>query len=63
MAEIVNLKRHRKAKARSDKEAAADANRRLFGRTRAEKDRDAADKAAETRALDAHRLEDPPRQT
>jgi hypothetical protein len=57
MADIVNLKRARKTKARRERDNEADANRRRFGRTKAEK---AADKDAETRtrqALDAKRLE------
>lgn len=37
MAEIVNLKRVRKDKTRQEKEREADANRRRFGRTKAEK--------------------------
>ena len=41
MAEIVNLRRARKDKARRERESEADANRRRFGRTKAEK---AADK-------------------
>jgi hypothetical protein len=43
MAEIVNLKRVRKDKARGERESEADANRRRFGRTRAERlsDKDA----------------------
>lgn len=57
MVEIVNLRRARKDKARRDRESEADANRRRFGRTRAEK---TADKDAETRArrsLDGKQLE------
>lgn len=46
MAEIVNLRRARKDKARRDRETEADANRRRFGRTKTEK---AADKQAEER--------------
>jgi hypothetical protein len=37
MAELINLNRARKAKARAGKEAAADANRVKHGRTKAEK--------------------------
>jgi hypothetical protein len=37
VAEIVNLRLARKAKARADKEAAAAANRAAFGRGKAEK--------------------------
>jgi hypothetical protein len=47
MAEIVNLKRTRKDKARREHDNEADANRRRFGRTKAQK---AADKDAEARA-------------
>ncbi len=57
MAEIVNLRRARKDKARRDRESEADANRRRFGRTKAEK---TADKDAESRArqsLDGKRLD------
>jgi len=57
MTEIVNLRRARKDKARRDRESEADANRRRFGRTKAEK---SADKDAETRArrsLDGKQLE------
>ena len=48
MADIVNLRRARKDKARREREAEADANRRRFGRTGAEKtaDRDARERAA-----------------
>ena len=46
MAEIVNLRRARKDKARHDREIEADANRRRFGRTKSQK---AADKQAEER--------------
>jgi hypothetical protein len=57
MAEIVNFKQVRKDKARRERSSEADANRRRFGRTRAEKQ---ADKDAEERARkshDARRLE------
>ena len=57
MAEIINLKQVRKEKARRDRSNEADANRRRFGRTRAEKQ---SDKDAEERAKkshDARRLE------
>jgi len=37
MAEIVNLNRARKAKARTEAQAAAAVNRTAFGRTKAEK--------------------------
>jgi hypothetical protein len=47
MAEIVNLRRARKDKARQQRESEAEANRRRFGRTKAEK---AADKDTRERA-------------
>jgi hypothetical protein len=47
MAEIVNLRRARKDKARQQRDSEADANRRRFGRTKAEK---AADKDARERS-------------
>ena len=46
-ADAVNLKRARKDKARRERENEAEANRRRFGRTKAEK---AADKDAEARS-------------
>ena len=47
MADIVNLKRARKDKALRERQSEAEANRRRFGRTKAEK---AADKDAKARA-------------
>ncbi|TAJ37979.1 MAG: DUF4169 family protein [Reyranella sp.] len=57
MAEIVNLRRVRKDKAQRDRENEADANRRRFGRTKAEKttDRDAEIRAR--RSLAGKQLE------
>ncbi|MFW2830679.1 DUF4169 family protein [Sphingomonas sp. ID0503] len=52
MAEIVNLRQARKAKARSAKEVEAQANRALHGRTKAEKARDEAERARLTGAVD-----------
>ncbi len=50
MADIVNLRQVRKAKVRVDREKEAEANRRLHGMTKAERDK-AAD---ERRRLDQH---------
>ncbi len=50
MAEIINLNRIRKAKARAEVEKRAEANRIAFGRTKAEKD--ATRRAAQKDALD-----------
>lgn len=58
MAEIISLSKARKAKARSEKEASAEANRQKFGRTKGEKLRDAAEKSSAEKHLDAHKLED-----
>ncbi|NVO23073.1 DUF4169 family protein [Donghicola mangrovi] len=58
MAAPVYLNRFRKDKARAEKKARADENAAKFGRTKAEKQRDAltADKAV--RHLDQHKRED-----
>jgi hypothetical protein len=57
MAEIVNLRRARKDKARQQRESEADANRRRFGRTKAEKatDKDAQDRSQ--RAVDGKKID------
>jgi len=57
-AEIVNLRRARKAKAREKAEEAAAHNRATFGRPKAERDRAAAESALEARRLDGHARED-----
>jgi len=49
-AEIVNLRKVRKQKAKAEHDRQAEANRRLHGMTRAERDR----LAEEKRRLDAH---------
>ena len=55
MADIVNLNRARKAKGRADKEAQAAQNRIAFGRTKAEKQQAAAEKARADRQIDDHK--------
>jgi hypothetical protein len=57
MAEIVNLRRARKDKARQLRESEADANRRRFGRTKAEKanDKDARERAR--RDIDSKKID------
>jgi hypothetical protein len=55
MADIVNLRRARKAKARVAREKEAEANRVAFGRTRAEKDASGADRTLAAKVLDAHK--------
>ena len=58
MADILSLSKARKAKARADKDATAEQNRAKFGRTRAEKQRDAAVKQLADRRIEAHKRED-----
>jgi hypothetical protein len=58
MAEIVNLNRARKAKARNLAKAQAEANRAAFGRTRAEKQAADDDAARLARTLDGARRDD-----
>ena len=52
MAEIINLNRARKAKARVDKQAEAQSNRAKFGRSKAEKQAEAAERLRHERDLD-----------
>ncbi|MBN8994540.1 MAG: DUF4169 family protein [Rhizobiales bacterium] len=56
-AEIVNLRRARKAKTRAEKEREAEANRIAFGRTKAERKATAAERERAGRAIDSHRRE------
>lgn len=55
MAEILSLSKARKAKARADKESAAEANRLAFGRTKAEKQQQKAEKTLADKKIDAHK--------
>lgn len=59
MAEIVNLRNVRKQKARKAKAVQADQNRALFGRTKAEKLRQSAEKSASERHLAGHKKDGP----
>lgn len=58
MAEIINLRNARKQKARADKEVQSSQNRILFGRTKAEKLQQAAEKKLAEKAIDGHKRED-----
>jgi hypothetical protein len=58
-AEIVNLRKARKSKARAVREAEADANRAKFGRARADRQASSLEEARKARALDAHRRDEP----
>ena len=57
MAEIVNLRRARKAKGRAEKDHAADANRAKFGTAKSERDLAKARAEKEKSATDAHLLD------
>ncbi|WP_029031905.1 DUF4169 family protein [Salinarimonas rosea] len=54
-AEIVNLRRARKAKARETAQATAAENRVLFGRTKAQRTAEATRDEQERRRLEGHR--------
>ncbi len=56
MADIVNLKRARKDKARREHEREAAANRQRFGRTKAQKTADQDATTRSSRSLDDKRL-------
>lgn len=58
MGEIVNLKRVRKDRAKTEARAAASANRAAHGRSKAERDRVEAERARAARLLDGSKLED-----
>jgi hypothetical protein len=58
MAEIINLRKARKAKARADKEAEAAENRAKFGQPKEERTQSEAAKELLDRKLDAHRRDD-----
>ncbi|PVX28084.1 DUF4169 family protein [Sphingomonas pokkalii] len=59
MAEIINLNKARKARAKAIARTEADANRTRHGRTKAEKARDAAEAERKARALDQAKRERP----
>jgi len=60
VAELINLNKARKAKARAEAERQAAENRVRFGRSKAQKQQDAAETEAMRRKLDALRLDPPP---
>ncbi|HEY4253500.1 MAG TPA: DUF4169 family protein [Roseomonas sp.] len=61
MAEIVNLNRVKKAKARAEAESTAAANRARHGRTKAERAKDAAEEKQRRALLDGAKLDTPDR--
>lgn len=58
MGDLINLNRARKAKAKAEHTATADANRVKFGRTKAERQADATDHARRDARLDGAKRED-----
>jgi len=59
MAEIVNLNRARKARAKADAKRTAEANRLTFGRTKAERLTTQAERERDAAQLDGHKLDKP----
>jgi hypothetical protein len=57
MSNVVNLNKFRKRKAKADRERQAEINRRLHGRTAAERARDELQKRRLTTSLEGARLE------
>ncbi len=58
MGDVINLNRARKARAVAAKSVAADANRAKFGRTKAEKQAEAQDRARVQALLDGAKREE-----
>jgi hypothetical protein len=59
MADIVNLRQARRRKARAERERAAEQNRLLHGRSKAEKSRDESERARAASFLESHRRKKP----
>jgi len=57
MADILSLSSARKARVKAEKEATATENRAKFGRTKAEKQRETAERERAAKAADAHKRE------
>lgn len=57
MGDVVNFNKARKAKARTDAKATAEANRAKFGRTKGEKQRDRIEKDRAGKIVDGAKLE------
>lgn len=58
MVEIINLRQQRKQKAREEREKAASANRALFGRSKAAKQKASAEEELARRKLEGHRMDE-----
>jgi len=59
MGNVVKLSRFRKQKAKADRQQRAEVNRRLHGRTKAERAREELQKQQLTKAVDGAQLEPP----
>jgi hypothetical protein len=59
MGKVINLNKFRKRKARLERAKLAETNRRLHGRTKAERDRDALQKRKLTSKIDGALLDKP----
>jgi Domain of unknown function (DUF4169) len=57
MGNVVNLNRFRKQKAKADQKKRAEVNRRLHGRTKAERAREELEKQQLTKAVDGAKLD------
>ena len=57
MGDVINLRLARKQRARAEASVRADRNRRMFGRTAAEKAADASGKARVEKTLDGAKLD------
>jgi len=62
MGDLLNLNKFRKRKAKVEREQRAETNRRLHGRTKAEREREALQKRLLQAQLDGKRLDKPPGQ-
>lgn len=60
MAEIINLNRARKARAKAGAKTTAQANRAAHGRTKGQRDGAEAERAKASRLLDGAKREKPP---
>jgi hypothetical protein len=58
MAEIINLRRARKSKARDEASVKAAENRARFGKTKAEREKEAAEAERAAKTLDGHKRGD-----
>jgi hypothetical protein len=58
MAEVINLRQARKHKARAEKDATSEQNRKKFGRTKAQKQVEAAEKARAEKHIEGHKRDE-----